>query len=168
MHQDLYALAEQLRDTYGTSDPLTLAEATGVHVRFADLGSTKGLYCMTQGCRFILVNDALDDNMQELIILHELGHDLLHRDLAENSMLRELSFYDMKSKPERDANVFAANVLLTDACILDTLEEDMTTSALAQTLCVPHQILLIKLLDMNERGYHFPVPYIPHADFLGT
>ena len=42
-----------------------------------------------------------------------------------------------------------------------------TSEQLARELFVPHEILLIKLGDMNSRGYDFNLCFTPRSDFLG-
>ncbi len=72
----------------------------------------------------------------------------------------------MTSKPEMEANIFAANMMISDDDVLDCVEMNYTTSQSASSLSVPHDMFLIKLKDMNDRGYDFHLDYIPRANFL--
>ena len=73
----------------------------------------------------------------------------------------------MTSKPEKEANLFAANFLITDEDVISLAEEQYTSEQTACILKIPHQLLLIKMEDMNKRGYGFNLFYVPRGDFLG-
>ena len=73
----------------------------------------------------------------------------------------------MTSTPEREANIFASNILLNDNDVEELARLQYTSQQIAMELCVPEEMLIIKMIDMNERGYRFRIPYIPRADFLG-
>ena len=164
---DIHNLVQELVSEHQTDDPQDLAESLGLIIRFSDLGSLKGLYLLTQGFRYIIVNKNINKKMQQLVIAHEMGHDQLHRELATLGQLNAFSLYDMSSRPEMEANTFAANLLIPDEALLSLAEEnEYTTSSLARMLYVPHQLLLIKMRDMNRRGYDFNLDYIPQGSFL--
>jgi len=151
---------------YYTRDPFVLAEAMDVDVDFADLGTLKGFYIVYKRGRYIVLNKSLTDSLSGIILAHELGHDILHRHLAENGGLKESSFFDMKSKPEMEANIFAANLLISDKEVMSYAEDGYTAEDMAKNLYVPYPLALIKISDMNKRGFNLNIPYTPRADFL--
>jgi len=151
---------------YNTRDPFVLAEAMDVDVDFADLGTLKGFYIVYKRGRYIVLNKSLTDSLSGIILAHELGHDILHRHLAENGGLKESSFFDMKSKPEMEANIFAANLLISDKEVMSYAEDGYTAEDMAKNLYVPYPLALIKISDMNKRGFNLNIPYTPRADFL--
>ena len=106
--ENIQALASNIVKRFDTRDPFELCKSTGVEVFFADLGSLKGMYKYIKRNRFAVINENLDERTRRLVCAHELGHDLLHRDLAKNICLQEFVLYDMKSRPEYEANLFAA------------------------------------------------------------
>ena len=167
MSIEIFDIAERLKSLHKSSDPFELAECLGLRVRFHDLGYTKGLYFITRRCRFIFVNENISEKLQRIVVAHEIGHDRLHRELAKLGQLSEFSLYDMTSTPEREANIFAANILLDDNDVEELARLQYTSQQIAMELCVPEEMLIIKMIDMNERGYRFRIPYIPRADFLG-
>ncbi len=57
-----------------------------------------------------LHNNSLDENMLRIVCAHELGHDQLHRNMAKTTPIHEFMLYDMKSKPEYEANIVAAEI----------------------------------------------------------
>lgn len=160
----IFALTQQLVRRHGTSDPTALAQARGIDIEFADLGSLKGLYTVFARCRYIVVNEMLPEEMQRLVIAHELGHDLFHAAFTDHTF-REFSLYDMTARPEREANLFAAQLLIPDASVCEYAAEGSTAAQIAQLLAVPEPLLQLKLWDMNRRGFGFAYA-VPRSDFL--
>ena len=167
MSSRIYDIVSDFTKKYKTRDPFMLAEAMNVDVDFADLGSLKGFYIVYKRGRYIVLNKSLTDELSGVILAHELGHDILHRHLAENGGLKESSFFDMKSKPEMEANVFAANLMISDKEVMSYAEDGYTAEDMSKELYVPYPLALIKLNDMNKRGFKLNIPYNPKADFLG-
>ena len=103
-----------------TRDPFRIADVLGVEVLFCeDFGRLKGMYRVIKRNRFILLNKDLSDRMMRIVCAHELGHDQLHRNLAKDSAIREFMLYDMTTKPEYEANIVAAEILLDNDEMLD-------------------------------------------------
>ena len=163
----IYSLTKRLKNRYRTSDPFELADALNININYKKFDNLKGMYYIVERCAFITLNEELDEVMQKIVLLHEIGHHILHRHLASRSF-QEFCLYDMTSKPEMEANIFAANITLDDNDIISLArDEGYTAEQIARALYVPYPLLLIKMKDMNTRGYNFRIPYIPRADFLG-
>ncbi len=150
-----------------TNNPFELAGSLGIDLDYADLGGLKGFYIVYEKGRYIVINENLDERLMKLVAAHEIGHDCLHRDIAESGGLKETGFFDMKSKPEKEANIFAANLLISDREMLELAEEGYTIENIAKALGVHYQTALIKAEDMGKRGYEVRVPYVPKSEFLG-
>lgn len=165
---DIYGLTVELTKKYKTRDPFSLADLLGIDVDCADLGSLKGFYIVYNKNRFVVLNTSLTDSLSRVILAHEIGHDRLHRAIAENGGLKEASFFDMKSRPEMEANIFAANLLITDKEVINYGEEGYTAEDMAKDLYIPYPLALIKINNMIKRGYELNIPYVPRAEFLGT
>ena len=168
MAVDIYELVSDLTKKYSTRDPFSLADALGIDVDCADLGSLKGFYIVYSRNRFIVLNTSLTESLSKVILAHEIGHDRLHRDIAKNGGLKESSFFDMKSKPEMEANIFAANLLITDKNVIEYGKDGYTAEDMAKELYVPYPLALIKINNMIKRGYDLNIPYIPKAEFLSS
>ena len=117
---------------------------------------------------YTVIYNESDKPRMMFTLAHEIGHDRLHRSIAENGGLKESSFFDMKSKPEMEANIFAANLLITDKEVIGYGEDGFTAEEMAKDLFVPYPLALIKINDMIKRGYELNIPYVPKAEFLGT
>lgn len=143
-----------------TSDPFRLAPGLGVDVDYADLGELKGFYVVYKTGRYIVINRNLDEHMARLVLAHELGHDTLHREIAANGGMGEKSFFDMTSKPEREANIFAAELLITDDDMIELGERGCTVEEAAKELGVYKQVAVIKAHSMEERGFGINADYV--------
>lgn len=162
---EIYETVNILKRKYKTCNPYEIADICGIRVMYSHFENLKGMFTIERRCPFIILNEDLDDEMRDVVMFHELGHYFLHR--KENvSTFNENSLYDMTSKFEIEANTFAANFIISDDDITENAELGLTTIETAQVLCVPHDIVLIKIKDMNSRGYSLNVPYIPEANML--
>lgn len=156
--------AEEILKSFGGRDIFETAENSGANVWFRELGGLKGFYICENGARYIVINEALDDNMKRVVCAHELGHDTLHRELSTGG-LREGTLFLDSNKTEREANLFAACVLITDEEILETSNENADISGVSAALKLPPEIILYKLETMNSKGYDFNINEIKN-DFL--
>ena len=94
---------------FGTRDSFQIAKALGINIVLCeDFGSLKGMYRVIRRNRFIFLNKELSDKMLRIVCAHELGHDQLHRRLAQANCLHEFMLYDMTTRPEYEANIVAA------------------------------------------------------------
>ncbi len=165
MYGDIFKFVEKQKKRFRTNDPFRIAEALGITVAYKEFDELKGMYFVNERCPYIYLNEDLDEQMERVVLFHEIGHHFLHRHLASVSF-QEFGLYDMTSKPEMEANIFAANMMISDNDVIECLEWGYTSSQAASSLSVPHDMFLIKLKDMNDRGYDFHLDYIPRADFL--
>ena len=74
---------------------------------------------------------------------------------------------DMTSKPENEANTYAAHLLLDEGDITELAEDGYDVWQIANELGEMVEILLLKMYEMNRRGFNFNIPYVPPSDFLG-
>ncbi len=156
----IFSLVRKTVREQHTSDPFSLAMGLGLDVDYADLGELKGFYVVYKTGRYIVINQNLDERMTKLVLAHEIGHDMLHRDIAENGGMGESSFFDMTSKPEREANIFAAELLISDEEMVELGERGCTIEEAASELGVHTKVAMIKARSMEERGFDIKVPYV--------
>ena len=137
---------QELISRFETRDPARIAEALGISIKYADIGSLKGLYTIVLKNRFIVVNESLGESQQRLILAHELGHDRLHRHFI-NDILQETMLYDMTSQPEHEANLFASELLIDRDKAHAMAKEGATVEQIAAQFEVEAQ--LIEILFAN-------------------
>ena len=159
-------VANKLIKKFDTHDPFQLCQAIGVEVFYADLGSLKGMYKYLKKNRFAVINENLDPFTKTLVCAHELGHDILHQNLARKVCLQEFILYDMKSRPEYEANLFASEILLPDDIILNLARDGYDIEQISKELCTDINLIALKVSSMNTRGYRFDNTIDAKSDFL--
>ncbi|MDD6799333.1 MAG: ImmA/IrrE family metallo-endopeptidase [Firmicutes bacterium] len=140
----------------GTRDPFRIARELGIEVLFCDdFGSLKGMYRVIKRNRFIFINKDLSERMQKIVCAHELGHDRLHRNLAKGNALQEFILYDMTTKPEYEANIVAAEILLDSDQLLEYIREyGYTSEQIARAMNTDINLVALKIAHLAETGYN--------------
>lgn len=160
----IISTVSSVRAAYGGRDIIATAENTGAEVWLRPLGGLKGFYVHEKGTSYIIINEALDDTMRNVVCAHELGHDLLHRELAAGG-IRDGTLFLANNKTEREANLFAAEIILSDEAVLSELEYNNDPTTAAYELGVPVELLEYKLELLVHKGYHFNFSAVKN-DFL--
>lgn len=132
--------AENLVRAWGTRDPFRLCEALDIEVvRTALPASTRGLYYRCNDVSIILLSDSLSPAEGRAVCAHELGHALLHPQLNVQFMLQ--STHLVTARLEREADRFAAELLIDPAVWRDIQYEGYSLEQLAAALEVPPRLL---------------------------
>lgn len=140
---------------FGTRDPFQIADELGIEVLFcSDFGPLKGMYKVIKRNRFIFINEALSERMQTIVCAHELGHDQLHRNMAKANAIQEFMLYDMATKPEYEANIVAAEILLDTDELLDYVYHyGYTSEQIARAMGTDINLVALKVAHLAETGY---------------
>lgn len=144
----------EVLENYGGKDIFETATNSGADVWFRQLGGLKGFYLFENGRRYIVINDDLDKITKAVVCAHELGHDMLHRELSEEG-IRENTLFLSGNKTEREANLFAAEVLISDEDILGEISEYNSIGALSAEIGMPEALVNFKLEILNFKGHKF-------------
>ena len=159
--------AGRLVSRYGTRNPFQIAKELGIHVLFEyDFKSLKGMYKVIQRSRFIFINGNISERDQRTICAHELGHDRLHRQFAKDKAFHEFMLYDMRTRPEYEANIFACELLISNIDILPLIDSGYDIYQIAGELGEEMNLVLIKIDELGKQGYNARAPYRPNSDFL--
>ncbi len=152
----------------GTRDPFVIAEDIGATVMFCEnFGPLKGMYRVIKRNRFIFINRDLPEQMQKIVCAHELGHDQLHRNLARDSSLREFMLYDMRTKPEYEANIVASEILLdTDELLRYIYDYRYTAEQIAGAMDTDINLVALKIAHLSHMGYDLRPVEQHKSDFL--
>lgn len=159
--------ADVLVRQYKTRNPLELAAHLNITVKYAEFTQLKGFYNYAYRNRFIVLNSRLNEIEQNITCSHELGHDRLHRKQAKLGLLRNYDIYNVANVCEREANIFAAQLLISDRDFLDCASNHYTFAQIASELNVHEELALIKGSIINGQGHNLNIPYLPSPAYLG-
>ena len=162
-YSEVCEAVEKLKKRYDESDPIRLCQQMGIKLLYQSLGTNpdaiKGFFLENCRIRTITVNSDLPEVVQKIIIAHELGHAVLHRSSGLRAF-HEIKMFDESSAMEQDANLFAAEYLLDDQSVFETLNDDTTFFTAAARLLVPIELLDFKFRVMKWKGYKMIEPPI--------
>lgn len=144
MKKSIKQIVKSLMIKYGTNNPAIIAEYLGIKIIYAPLDDMAGFYKLLQRRKYIFINsDIEDESFTRVVLAHELGHAILHR--KENCCFLDHHTLILTSKIERQANLFAAELLITD----DLLQEycECTKEQFCSCTGYPKELIDLKLLN---------------------
>lgn len=161
----------KIKNKYDEKDPKELATRMGIKVEYIPMGdfakACKGFFIVHKRKKHITINSDLPDDIQNIILVHEIGHCVLHYQKASGAAFHDFLLFDSTNQMEYEANVFAAEFLLSDEDVLSTLNEDTFFFQAASILRVPPELLDFKFRLMKRKGYKLIDPPISSTgDFL--
>lgn len=154
---------DRIRERHQETDPFLLCAAMGIVLLPQPLGrekdAIKGFYLCYKRIHTITYNTDLPDVLQRVVVSHELGHARLHASAGMRAF-HDVGLFDESSRYEKEANLFAAELLLEDEKVLSMLNADNTFFSAAASLNVPMELLDFKFRVMKWKGYKLVEPPI--------
>ena len=138
---DIHNLTNSLVKKYNTRNPFDILKCKNAIVLFVPLDGVRGFYQYFQRNNIIYINEALSDREKMFVCAHELGHMLMHK--RSNAVYMDSKTLLNTDKYELDANLFAANLLISDECIMEN--KDLTVQQLARLLGYEKSIVELRL-----------------------
>lgn len=131
-----------------------IAEDNGLRVVFVDFPDTvqevSGFLDFSG--QTIYVNNADEPFRQNFTIAHELGHWFLHRDrVNEYQVLMRRPIGGEKSSIEKEANFFAASLLVPGDMLLECRKKDMSNSEIAKKFKVTKAVIELRIADEQKQ-----------------
>lgn len=162
--QEVSSLIERFK----TRDPFELCKALRIEIRYKDLGSSiKAFYFYQSRIKNIVINIHTDEPARYVLCAHELGHCVLHGELAAMRGFQELNLFNSLVPTEYQANLFAAELLVDDKELLELLNDrDNSFFNVAKRLCIPAELLDFKFRILKHKGYRIESPYFAQSNFL--
>lgn len=115
--RDIKRIVNRIVRKYHTSDLRQLCDYLNVLVQVGDLGDVFGCYLLVKRQKCILINkNIIGTPMEKVVLAHELGHSVLH---WKNSCYFYGSTFFLKAREEKEANIFAAELLISDSIVLE-------------------------------------------------
>ena len=159
---------EALVKKVGSRDPYIICNALDYKLHYMDLKQRlKAYYFYQSRINNIIIDENVIELFRPILIAYELGHGLLHREIAMMSGFQELEVLEKRSdKPmEYEANLFAAELLLEDETVLKHLNE-YTFFETASMLNVPAALLDFKFAILKAKGYSINSMQIAKSCYL--
>lgn len=152
---EIVSRADRLVKKYGTRNPYDIAREVGIELRMCDFHRQRGAYKVIMRNRFVFINQNLDPVMQRIVLLHELGHDSLHRTEATRlGGFQEFNIFNMaNNRMEYEANVFASQIELDDGEFLEYCERGWDTQQIAAAMDSDINLIALKADTMISRGF---------------
>ena len=148
--------ADNLIRKYKTRNPFKLVRYLDIALMFEPLMDLKGCFMVNWRNSYIFINDSMDDAETTWVLGHEIGHRILHYDLAKDIAkgLMEYSLYDMTTTPEREANIFAAELLVDEEELLEYIYNfGYTVDECAKAMSMHPAFIALKIEILNARGH---------------
>jgi len=140
---EIKEIVQTLIKENGASCPFKLSKIFKVGILYEDLGTMMGYYSRDYRFKFIHINQNLPSRMQRFVCAHELGHALLHPDVNTPFLSRCTLF--SKSKVERQANIFAVELLMPDKLLQEYNETSLYN--IAAKLGIPDRLADLKEIE---------------------
>lgn len=147
--------ANQIVKLCGTRDPHRIADELGIEIMYCPFKSQKGAYKVIMRNRFMFVKEDLHPVMENIVLLHELGHDSLHRDEATKAGgFKEFNIFDIRdSRMEYEANIFASQIAIPDDDFLELAERGCDVQQIAAVLHSDVNLVALKADTLISQGY---------------
>lgn len=133
-----------------TNDPFEIARLLDITLIYAPLVGLNGFYQYHKRNHIIYLAESLDEITARFVLAHEIGHMQMHRGL--NTVFLDTHTFNPHNRYERQANTFAAELLLPDELLLESPE--CSIYQLAQSYGLPMEYAELKLKGMHKRNVH--------------
>ena len=159
--------ADKIYKKHKTRNADELAELLGITVYECPFVNQKGVYKIIERNPYVYIKETLEPQLRNIVLLHEIGHHVLHR--KEATILngfQEINIFDIhKNKMEYEANVFAAQISLPDDEILEYIMRSDDVEKIALAMSSDANLVALKVEHLNKMGYEFRVQE-HRSDFL--
>ena len=137
-------VAEQVQKTikkYKTRNLFSICEQKNIEIIYADLEpDVRGFYQYYKRKSIIHLNCNISEEEQYIVLAHELGHVIMHKDY--NCIFLSRYTYMTKDIYEHQANLFAAELLLPDEVPIEY--QELSYQQLAMLYHVPAMFVEMK------------------------
>ena len=155
--EGIVELVAELKDSYAGLSLKEMCEALGIQVCGYAMGKgaddCKGFFIRRFGVSCIMINTDLSERNRQIILAHEMGHACLHEEQAEAAEFIDISVNGNGGIREYEANVFAAEMLLSDEEVVALLAEGIPLDSVAAELEVPLALADYKVRILQKKGW---------------
>lgn len=169
MNHYIFKKADDISRRFGTRDPFAILSELNVDIAETDRYKTLKGFCFLS-CRtiYVRISSFLSDEEKRIVAAHELGHILLHRQNLKLAPMKDSQLFIMNDKTEYEANLFAADLLLSDSDVEScAASEELDFFDMCRFLETDPQLMSFKLYSMIRRGHNYNMPMEFDSRFLG-
>lgn len=152
--------ADCLVNVLGTRDPKRIAKLLDITVMPCHFKVQRGAYKVILKNRFIFIKDDMDPVMENVVLLHEIAHDMLHRkEAVAAGGFQDFDVLDMRDvRMEYEANLFAAEVALPDDDLWAYVLQGYDAKQIAALMGTDANFVGMKVDLMHKKGYRLNTP----------
>lgn len=152
---EIVQTANNLVRDLGTRDPHKIARELGIEIIPMNYKRQRGAYKVLLRNRFIFIKNDLHPVMKNIVLLHEIGHDVLHRkEAVKAGGFKEFNIFNMQeSRMEYEANVFVSQVSLVDEEILEYIRYGYDIQQIARAMHSDTNLVALKTDALIAQGY---------------
>ena len=94
---EIVKIVNKLIDRCGTRDPYKVAKELGINIIYRDFEKQRGAYKVILKNRFVFLKNGMHPVVEQIVLWHEIGHDVLHRQEAVAvGGFKEFNIFDMR------------------------------------------------------------------------
>ena len=142
---EIVKIVNKLIDRCGTRDPYKVAKELGINIIYRDFEKQRGAYKVILKNRFVFLKNGMHPVVEQIVLWHEIGHDVLHRQEAVADM--------RENRMEYEANIFASQASLPDDTILEYIENGYDIQQIARAMCSDINLIALKVDTLIAQGY---------------
>lgn len=152
---EIVQTANNLVRDLGTRDPHKIARELGIEIIPMNYKRQRGAYKVLLRNRFIFIKNDLHPVMENIVLLHEIGHDVLHRkEAVKAGGFKEFNIFNMQeSRMEYEANFFVSQVSLDDEEILEYIRYGYDIQQIARAMHSDTNLVALKTDALIAQGY---------------
>ncbi|MCI5654945.1 ImmA/IrrE family metallo-endopeptidase [Candidatus Pseudoruminococcus sp.] len=139
--ENIERITSNLVQKYNTNSPFELCDYLGVNVIYQELPDcVRGFFIKILKSFVVVINNTVDEDEAKVVCAHELGHIILHSET--NSISLNSRTYLCTSKYEREADLFAVNLLLQGE-IFPT-DDNLSAEEISRITHIPLKLIMLK------------------------
>lgn len=164
----IYKKTDGLIRKFKTRDPIEILEGMNVIVgETSAYRKLKGYCFMSCQTIYVMLSSFLTDEERRIVAAHELGHITLHRSQLKMAPMSDNRLYTMVNETEYQANLFAADLLITDKDVEKLSKNDeLDYFSFCSSLYTTPELMSFKLYSLMKRGQAYHMPMDLNGNFL--
>ena len=149
---EIVKIVNKLIDRCGTRDPYKVAKELGINIIYRNFDKQRGAYKVILKNRFVFLKNGMHPVVEQIVLWHEIGHDVLHRQEAVAvGGFKEFNIFDMReNRMEYEANIFASQASLPDDTILEYIENGYDIQQIARAMCSDINLIALKVDTLHK------------------